>query len=168
MLNRPTRHVLPVLLALCAGGAFADTAADKRAIERGRYIVSVSGCNDCHTPGYMQNGGTTPEAEWLTGTSIGFQGPWGTTYPSNLRLLVQSMSQAQWLTHARRTTRPPMPWFALRDMTEADLQAIYRYLRSRGPKGEPAPAYVPPGGKVATPYFDFVPKNLPAQKQASK
>lgn len=44
----------------------------------------------------------------------------------------------------------------------ADLRAIYRYVKSLAPKGPMAPAYVPPGGKVATPYFDFTPKNLPA------
>jgi hypothetical protein len=47
-------------------------------------------------------------------------------------------------------------------MSDADLRAIYRYVRSLDVKGPPAPAYVPPGGKVATPYFDFTPKNLPA------
>jgi hypothetical protein len=54
-----------------------------------------------------------------------------------------------------------MPWFNLRAMHDADLVAIHRYLRSLGPRGEPAPAYVPPGGKVATPYIEFAPKNLP-------
>ena len=34
-------------------------------------------------------------------------------------------------------------------------------IRDRGVKGQPAPAYVPPHGKVATPFFDMAPKNLP-------
>jgi len=166
---KPVLFTMTILLTSGhAAAAGLDAQSDKRMLERGRYIVSTSGCNDCHTPGYMENGGTTPQAEWLTGTPIGFQGPWGTTYPSNLRLLVQSMPEAQWLTHARRTTRPPMPWFALRDMTDSDLKAIYRFLRSQGPKGEPAPAYVPPGEKVSTPYFDFVPKNLPPEQHAAR
>jgi hypothetical protein len=53
-------------------------------------------------------------------------------------------------------------------MSDADLKAIYRYVRSLGMKGQPAPAYVPPGDKVATPYFDLTPKNLPLPQQANK
>lgn len=145
--------------------AWPALAADK-AVERGRYLISISGCNDCHTPHFMENDGTTPEAQWLTGSPVGFNGPWGTTYPTNLRLLVQSMSEEQWLARARSPMRPPMPAPSLRAMSDADLRAIYQYIRSMGAKGHMAPAYVPPGQKISTPYFDFVPKNLP--KQAKK
>jgi mono/diheme cytochrome c family protein len=51
------------------------TPADKASIERGRYLVSISGCNDCHTGGYAETGGKTPEADWLTGVPVGFSGP---------------------------------------------------------------------------------------------
>ncbi|OYY80955.1 MAG: hypothetical protein B7Y33_02640, partial [Hydrogenophilales bacterium 16-62-9] len=57
-------------------------------IRHGRYLIATSGCNDCHTPGFMPNAGKVAESEWMTGDSMGWQGPWGTTYPSNLRLLV--------------------------------------------------------------------------------
>lgn len=147
--------------------AMAGQGAEQRVIERGRYLVHISGCNDCHTPGYMQNGGGTPVDQWLTGTALGWQGPWGTTYPSNLRLLLGAMSESQWLKHARRETRPPMPWFGLMAMSDADLKAIYRFVRGLGAKGEPAPAYVPPGERVATPYLDMTPKNLPQERHAS-
>ena len=30
---------------------------DTKQIERGRYLVKITGCNDCHTPGYTQNAG---------------------------------------------------------------------------------------------------------------
>jgi mono/diheme cytochrome c family protein len=53
---------------------------------RGRYIALIGGCNDCHTAGFPQKGGEVPEAEWLLGNPVGFRGPWGTTYPTNLRL----------------------------------------------------------------------------------
>lgn len=162
-MNKPSARILIPLLALSlAGGlASADGKTDSKMVERGRYLVSIAGCNDCHTARYMERNGAIPEADWLAGSPVGFQGPWGTSYASNLRLYAQSLTEAEWLVSARREMRPPMPWFALREMSDADLKAIYRYLRSRGPKGEPAPAYVPPGEKVATPYFDFVPKNLP-------
>lgn len=153
------------LTAIPTLGIAADPS-DARMIERGRYLVATSGCNDCHTPGYMKDG-TVPEALWLTGNEVGFQGPWGTTYPANLRLKLQQFTEAQWLVHARRQTRPPMPWFNLRDMHDEDLRAIYRYIRAAGPAGRPAPEAVPPGVAVKTPYVDFTPKNLP-QQQALK
>lgn len=163
-------RITPVLLAICAATAItaaaADTEADKNTLARGRYVVSTSGCNDCHTSGYPESGGKVPEAEWLTGNQVGFSGPWGTTYPANLRLTAQSMPEAVWIARARSELRPPMPWFSLRDMSDADIRAMYRYIRSLGAKGEPAPAYVPAGQKVATPYIEFVPKNMPLKAAA--
>ena len=138
----------------------AATGADEKMIERGQYLVSTSGCNDCHTPGYPQAGGKVPQSKWLSGNPVGFQGPWGTTYPANLRLTMRGLTEAQWLKKARSPMRPPMPWFSLRDMKDADLLAIYHFIRQLGPTGQPAPAYAPPGVVVKTPYIDFVPKNL--------
>jgi mono/diheme cytochrome c family protein len=162
MKTSPYVLVVPFVL-LAYSSAFGAPAADARTLERGRYLLSTSGCNDCHTAGYPESGGKVPQDQWLTGSSLGFSGPWGTTYPANLRLLVQSLSESQWLSFARAPRRPPMPWFSLRDMSDADLRAIYQFLRHLGPKGEPAPAYAPPGQAVNTPYIDFVPKNLPKQ-----
>jgi mono/diheme cytochrome c family protein len=129
-----------------------------RDIERGRYLVTLAGCNDCHTPGFMEKGPEVPEGQWLTGLGIGFSGPWGTTYPANLRRIVASITEEQWMVRARVTRLPPMPSYALQSMTDEDLRAVYRYVRSLGPAGEDAPAYVAPGGKVDTPFFDFVPQ----------
>ena len=62
-------------------------------IERGRYLSKIAGCNDCHTPGYTVSGGKVPENLWLTGDALGWRGPWGTTYASNLRDKVPKMSE---------------------------------------------------------------------------
>ena len=125
-------------------------------VERGRYLVQIAGCNDCHTAGYVQAGGTIPEPHWLTGESLGFRGPWGTTYASNLRLYMQNFSEAQWVQIAQTIqTRPPMPWFVLHHMTDADLRALYPFVRSLGPAGAPAPAYLPPGRSPPPPYVQF-------------
>lgn len=150
-----------VLLAAWIGVAWTHAVAGEADVRHGRYLIQTAGCNDCHTPGYMQNDGRVAEADWLTGDATGWQGPWGTTYPANLRILFQQMDEATWLVRARQPMRPPMPSPSLRAMRDADLRAIYRYVRSLGAKGQPAPAYVAPGGKVATPYFEFTPKNLP-------
>lgn len=152
---------LMLAAALLAGVTNLAAAAQADDIRHGRYLIQTTGCNDCHTPGYMQKDGHVPESEWLTGDALGWQGPWGTTYPANLRLLVHSLTEAQWLARARQPMRPPMPSPSLRAMTDADLKAIYRYVKSLPLKGAAAPAYVPPGGKVATPYLDLTPKNLP-------
>lgn len=124
--------------------------------DRGRYLLKISGCNDCHTPGYALSGGAVPEKEWLTGDSLGWRGPWGTTYPSNLRRYMQTISEEQWLAQAKtRQYRPPMPWFALRDMSEDDLRAIYRFTKHLGAAGAPAPAYLTPEQMPEGPFVQF-------------
>lgn len=124
--------------------------------DRGRYLLKISGCNDCHTPGYAQSGGAVPEKDWLTGDSLGWRGPWGTTYPSNLRRYMQTISEEQWLARAKnRQYRPPMPWFALRDMSEDDLRAIYRFTKHLGSAGDPAPAYLAPEQMPGGPFVQF-------------
>ena len=130
-------------------------AVETVVVERGRYLARTAGCNDCHTPGYAANNGLVDEKTWLIGDSVGWQGPWGTTYPINLRQFMQNLTPEQWLAIARQPARPPMPWFALRDMTDADLMALYHYVRSLGAAGEAAPSWVPPGQPVQTPVVKF-------------
>ncbi len=153
----PSSRVRATALALGALTVFAASLAhaDDRprdAVALGRYLVKTAGCNDCHSPGYTQNAGNTPEATWLTGDSLGWQGPWGTTYATNLRLFFAGLTEQQWLAHARKMeSRPPMPWFSVRAMTDGDLKAIYRYVKAAGPAGQAAPAYAPPGQAVTGP-----------------
>jgi mono/diheme cytochrome c family protein len=151
---------------LVTGVAAAGDRHAAAAVERGRYLVNVAGCNDCHTPGYMQKGGAVPVGEWLTGTAVGYQGPWGTTYAANLRLTASRLTEAEWVQFARQERLPPMPWFNVAAMTDADLKAIYAFIRSLGAAGTAAPAYVAPGGKVTTPYFVFVPQVDPPRAAA--
>lgn len=164
-MNHAFRAGLPVfLLALTAGqGASAAESDPRSMLERGRHLVLIAGCNDCHTPGFAEANGQIETERWLTGTSIGFAGPWGTTYPSNLRLSVRNYSEQEWLAHARSAMRPPMPSPSLAAMTDDELRAIHRFIHSLGPAEAPAPAYVPPGEKVSTPTYDFVPR-MPAGK----
>jgi len=152
----PGEAVSAVFCLLILAQSPALLAADTELVERGRYLVTISGCNDCHTPGYAPSDGQVDEALWLTGDSFGWRGPWGTTYPSNLRLLMQNLSEDQWLGLAHNLkTRPPMPWFNLNKMKDEDLRALYRYTRYLGPGGQPAPAYVPPGQEPNPPFATF-------------
>jgi mono/diheme cytochrome c family protein len=131
-------------------------AAEQSQIDRGRYVVRITGCNDCHTAGFAQTGGKVEESEWLMGDRLGWHGPWGTTYAVNLRLLMNSLTEEQWVLLARNMQpRPPMPWWAVRDMSQEDLKAVYAYVKWLGPAGEPAPSYLPPGQQPAGPVVQF-------------
>jgi len=133
--------------------------------EAGKYIVRTSGCNDCHTPNFMVAGEKVPESQWLIGNPIGFRGPWGTTYPQNLRRFVQPFTDDQFIEVVRkRHDRPPMPWSQLHAMSDADLKSVYAYLKSLGEThGLAAPAndFVPPDREPKTPFILMVPQNLP-------
>jgi len=165
---RATLLLVPLALASVLAGcgsdsiatplAAADTAADDQGlVTRGEYIVRIGGCNDCHTEAYAARGGDVPRDEWLRGSALGYHGPWGTTYATNLRLTVEGLDEAQWLAYTGSLhTRPIMPDFMLRGMHEADRRAIYHFIRSLGPAGEAAPAALPPGQTPPMPYFQLV------------
>ena len=111
-----------ILLTACA-----TSPEDRAAIERGRYLVRISGCNDCHTEEFMNMGGDVPEEEWLTGSRRGWRNEQGTTYATNLRLLISRIDENQWVALAQTMrTRAPMAWYRLREIKESDLRAIYR------------------------------------------
>ena len=152
-------------LAACSAPAATETTAAKPAglsseaelLARGEYLVRIAGCNDCHTPAYAERGGEVPRQEWLVGSPLGFSGPWGTTYASNLRMKVAEMDEAGWLKYtADLRTRPIMPDFAIRAMHEDDRRALYRFIKSLGPGGQKAPEYLPPGQTPPLPYMQMV------------
>ena len=145
---------ISLCVILCSiASAFAETTS-LSPVDRGRYIVRTSGCNDCHTAGYMPALGKIAESEWLKGDSVGWQGPWGTTCAINLRLFVSRLTEEQWLSVEKTAeARPPMPWWALHDMDDQDLRAIYSFIRSLPVDGEEAPAYLGPGITRETPCF---------------
>ena len=157
-MNRRTLIIAAFAIAfLVTGAAVAQQKAGKLSAEaaRGKYLVQIAGCNDCHTAGYTASGGKVEENLWLTGDRLGWRGPWGTTYASNLRLLVKDMSAEQFVKYARSEFRPPMPWFNLRDMTDRDVKAIHAYLKELGPAGELAPQYVPADKTPSGPFVQF-------------
>ena len=139
-----------------AVAASPDNAAHEL-VARGDYLVRTTGCNDCHTVGYAERQGEVDRSQWLTGSPLGYKGPWGTTYAANLRLKLADMDESQWLDYsAKLRTRPIMPDFALRAMSQDDRRAIFHFVKSLGPGGAPAPAYLPPGQEPPPPYFELV------------
>lgn len=149
-----------------AGGDGADTTMAaaphieaSSPVEAGAYLVQIAGCNDCHTAGWLEEAGKVPREGWLKGWPVGFRGPWGTTYASNLRLTAQGMTEDEWVRMlGGEQMKPPMPWFNLHRMSEPDRRAIYRFIESLGPAGDSVPASLPPGQEPKTPYIPFTPR----------
>jgi mono/diheme cytochrome c family protein len=110
---------LAVFAAAAAAAAVATTAlaapregkgkAGKGVLARGEYLVTIGGCNDCHTPLRMGQSGpepdltrmlsghpealkmppapALPEGPWgvtVAGTLTAWSGPWGTSFTANL------------------------------------------------------------------------------------
>lgn len=153
-----SRFLLGAALLLAAVSARADDVPSSKdeLARHGRYIVMIGGCNDCHTAGFAQTGGNVPESQWLLGDSLGWSGPWGTTYPANLRLRLSGMDLATFKAYARGlVTRPPMPYWAVNAMSDRDLEALHAFIGRLGPAGEHAPAALPPGVAAQGPVVQF-------------
>ena len=97
-------HGLLVLSLLAAALGLAtvtasagDSGKEHALVARGQYVAQESGCNDCHTEGYLMSEGKVPVNQWLEGSSFGWNGPWGTTYAPNLRLFMQNLTEKQWV-----------------------------------------------------------------------
>ncbi|MGH8183156.1 MAG: cytochrome C [Rhodanobacteraceae bacterium] len=148
--------------------AFAGgKTASSKSIRHGEFLVGYGGCQDCHTPGWAEHGGQAPKDALLTGGGMNFQGPWGTTYPANLRLLVQKLTVKEWIARLRALkTRPAMPWWTFRYLSDKDLADMYAYIHSLGPAGQPAHAWVPPGQDAPPPYLRLVVPPQPVVQSA--
>ena len=135
-------------------------------IERGQVIAMVSGCHDCHTPGVMY--GTPDMARALSGSEVGWEGPWGTSYPRNLTpdpetglgrytedQIVAALKGGRRLDGAPML--PPMPWQNMAGYSDEDLHALAAYFLSLPPVKHAVPDAVPPGKKPAGPVFTLPP-----------
>ncbi len=158
-----------VAMLLACGFAFSSTAngdattsatakrkVTRAQVERGRYLLIVGSCNDCHTAGFAPSDGHVAEKDWLLGSGpLGFNGPWGTTYAPNLRAVASRMTEAQWVPYLKTLkTRPPMPWFNLKQWRDSDLRALYQYIRQLGPVGDATvKAYLPPDKTPPEPFI---------------
>lgn len=95
-------------IATTAAASFAGTGDVVDAVERGRYLTTAMGCNDCHTPWHMGANGPEPDMsrrlsghpaglamppappaspEWPVSagaTMTAWSGPWGTSFTANL------------------------------------------------------------------------------------
>lgn len=157
-------HVAPQRPRVAAPTAPADTprvvaGSDSAA---GAYLATITGCNDCHTAGWQAAQGKIPDADRMAGSNLGFKGPWGTTYAANLRTIAARQTEDRWVeiltTNDGGHGRAPMPYANTAVMSQADLRAMYRYLKALGPKGSRAPRGIDPGVEPQTPYLDLTPR----------
>ena len=158
------RISIQALLALGMIGAAAPGAdAAEVSVARGAQVAVTGGCHDCHTAGYLESNGTLDPAAALSGTPLGWQGPWGTTYAANLRLTAKNQGSEDAFVQYLKTfqARPPMPFFNVHAMDESDLRSLYQYIVSLGEPSEPVPEYVPPGQEPKTPYIVIAPPIMP-------
>jgi mono/diheme cytochrome c family protein len=99
---------MPAKAQTVGAAAAADTKAAQAKLARGKYLVTVAGCNDCHTPWVMGPKGPEPdmtrmlsghpqdmalpsppkpEGPWIVAaaaTNTAWSGPWGISYTANL------------------------------------------------------------------------------------
>ncbi len=139
-----------VLASLATVGALLTSAnAANPQIARGKYLVSLGGCMDCHTPGYFF--GKPDMARFLGGSEVGFEIPGlGVFHGPNLTpdketglgnwttdQIVKAMQQG--VRPDGRVLAPIMPWRALANLTKADALAIAAYLKSLPPVSNKVP-----------------------------
>ena len=152
-MSGPAGLMVVLGFVLNATAATALAQGNPATIERGRYLVVLGHCNNCHTAGYTAAAGNIPEERWLTGNPVGWRSKNGTTYAINLRIFFENLTEDAWLHFSRHArSRPPMPWWSLRDTNDEDLKAMYHYIRSLKPVGKPAPDVLPPDKMPARPY----------------
>ena len=131
----------------------------------GEYLTIVGSCNDCHTQGWVDSKGKIPPADRFAGMDVGFRGPWGTSYGKNLRTVVQRQTEDHWVkvlrTEDEGDGKLPMPWWNTALMSDRDLRAMYRYIKSLGPNTNGVPRAVPPGKEPTGPYVWVTPRTGP-------
>ncbi len=152
--------LLGSLLLIAAGLCFDPASAERTTpdldplLARGRYLVVIGACNDCHTPMWRDSDGNVALSSWMIGSQIGLRQAWGTEYPINVRQWFHEITEDQWLFSVR-TRGGRMQWHDLRHLTLDDQRAIYRFVRSIGPSSARVPEDVPASREPRTPYIDL-------------
>ncbi|MGC2327744.1 MAG: c-type cytochrome [Candidatus Sulfotelmatobacter sp.] len=107
-------------------------------VQRGEYLVRISGCADCHT--LAKRGQPVERLAFAGGFEM--QGPFGAVTAANITpdpsgisyydesLFLQAIKTGK---VGARSLNPIMPWNMLRNMTDVDLKAIFAYLRTVKP-----------------------------------
>lgn len=166
-----------ILAAIASMLSVSAQAADPQ-IERGKYLVQVGGCNDCHTPGNFL--GHPDMDRYLGGSDVGFGIPGsGVFVPPNLtpdkatglgnwsaQQIVTAITTGQ--RPDGRVLAPAMPWRGLSVLTKPDALAIAAYLKSLPPVTNKVPGPFGPADKPTVFVMSVKPGQLYASEQAAK
>ncbi len=147
MAFRVVLATLATMAAVAVPGS-SGHAADPQA-ERGKYLVSIGGCSDCHTPGNFL--GHRDMSRYLGGSDVGFgiPGLWvfvGSNLTPDNETGLGGWTAQQIVTAITAGTRPDgrmlapvMPWRDFAALTKADALAIAAYLKSLPPVSHKVP-----------------------------
>jgi mono/diheme cytochrome c family protein len=134
------------LLALVT--AIQPAAAADPQVARGKYLVTIVGCSDCHTPGSFF--GKPDMQQYLGGSDVGFATPNGVFVAPNLTPDKET-GLGNWTTEQivlaitkgerpdKRVLAPIMPYDELATLTQSDVLAMVAYLRSLPPVSRKVP-----------------------------
>ena len=142
---------------MLAGSISTGTAAESQ-IERGKYLVTLGGCSDCHTPGNFL--GHPDMARFLGGSDVGFSIPGLGVFVGRNLTPDPETGLGKWTTQQivtafttgvrpdGRILAPIMPYKDLGHLTKSDALAIAAYLKSLKPVKHAVPG---PFGPSETP-----------------
>ena len=141
MINCARTYVfVGVLLSVVPCLSFDNANAAETQVQRGKYLVSVIPCTDCHTPGTFL--GKPDMKRYLGGSDVGFEVPGlGVFYGPNLtpddetglgKWTKEQIATA--ITTGKRPDgrilAPPMPVKSFEHLTHTDALAIAAYLKT--------------------------------------
>jgi len=151
-------------------------AADAQQIARGKYLVNLMSCTDCHTPGHFL--GKEDKSKFLGGSDVGFGIPsLGVFVAPNLtpdkatglgnwtdEQIATAITKGE--TPDGRILAPPMPWRNYANITKADALAIAAYLKSMAPLSNQVPGPFGPGQTPTTFVMTVLPGDVYARVSA--
>jgi len=141
-------------------------AADPQ-VDRGKYLVTFGGCNDCHTPGYFF--GKPDMAQFLGGSDVAFEIPGVGAFPGRNITPDKETGIGNWTSEQivtalqtgkrpdGRILAPIMPWHAFANLTREDATAIATFIQSLPPVKHDVPCPFKPGEKIKLYVFRILP-----------
>jgi mono/diheme cytochrome c family protein len=164
MMKTKARVGVASAAAIAALAAVLMAACSKESqTDRGKYLVTIGGCNDCHTPGYFF--GKPDMARYLGGSDVGFEIPGlgafaGRNITPDKETGIGTWTADQIVTALQAGKRPDgrvlapiMPWHAFANLTKDDAAAIAAFLQSLPPVKNAVPGPFGPGQQA--PFFLF-------------
>jgi mono/diheme cytochrome c family protein len=164
------RRIFSGVLGIVAFLGSSSFAAAETPIERGKYLVTLGGCGDCHTPGYFL--GHPDMKRVLAGSEVGFAIPGLGVFAGRNLTPDKETGLGNWSTEEivtafttgkrpdGRNLAPVMPWRALSQLTPADAQAIAAYLKSIPAVNNSVPGPFGPDDKPSSLVFMIVPGDV--------